>query len=171
MTMGVPCQHGDVKCFLGDRGVTTSPSVVKELSQKSPDSKLTFFPQTYLAHQHACICILSIFCLLYKGARLFTLPRGSRERGLGDGACTRVATVYNTSPGLLALNSSRDTHGGANNRAPLHKLQLQMKNPSQGAAWRKSKQESLKKSSGGQTPGDPLQARDHTSAKDLHPQR
>ena len=28
MTMGVPCPHGDVKCLLGDRMVTTSPSVV-----------------------------------------------------------------------------------------------------------------------------------------------
>ena len=59
----------------------------------------------FLAQQHACICIHSIpFCLvcLSRGVQLFSLSRVSRERGLGDGACVRVATVHNTSPSLLA---------------------------------------------------------------------
>ena len=65
-------------------------------------SKISCFLQANLAHQHACICIPSILCFLSRGAQLFFLSRASRERGLGDGACVRVATVHNTSPSSLA---------------------------------------------------------------------
>ena len=84
-------------------------------------SNIICFLQANLAHQHACICIPSILCSSLEERICFFLSRASRERGLGDGACVRVATVHNTSPSSLALNSSRDAHDRTNKCAPLHK--------------------------------------------------
>ena len=117
MTMGVPCPHGDVKCLLGDRTVTTSPSVVMDNFLAVKLVAFSSKPCTPACmHLHYSIHIFSP-----EARKCLLLSRASHERGLRDGACVWVATIHNTSPSLLALNSSRDAHDRTNKCAPLHK--------------------------------------------------
>ena len=103
MTMGIPCPHGDVKCLLGDRMATTSPSVVMDIFLNLVVKLVASSKQTLHLSMYASTSQHTFFS---RGARLLYLSRAPCARGLGDGACVWVATVHNTSPSPLALISS-----------------------------------------------------------------
>ena len=135
----LPCPHGDVKCLLGDRMVMTSPSVVINnfislAVNPFASSKQTLHISMHLHSQHTLF--------LSRGAQLFILSRASRERGLGDGVCERVATVHNTSPSSLGARTPRETLTTGQTNTHHCSSSFQVESPEEGT---KKKQETLPK--------------------------
>ena len=105
-------------------------------------SKYICFLQANPVHQHACICIPQHTLFLSRGPRLVSLSRASRERGLGDSAYERVATVHNTSPSSLGARTPRETLTTGQTNTHHCSSSFQVESPEEGA---KKKQETLLK--------------------------